>query len=418
MEPFFYLKDDYSLPTCICLNLTDDCNLACKYCFVQQKPHYMTFEVAKDAVEFIMSNHKKKSELYADEELGKPNITFFGGEPTLMWDKIIVPLVKYIEEKYPNQIGLDMTTNGTLLNKEKIAFLKEHNIGILLSMDGDRNTQNYNRPCKNGESSFDLVNNNIPEILKNFPETNFRSTIYQDTCDTLFETYLFAIKNGFRHIFFCPNAREKWTEENIDKLKEEIKKIFTYFTYSFMNNELPIQCSLIDDTFRKILKHDLQIHYDEYELLEPNRFPLRCGLGTTSASISYDGKIFSCQEQDSRDTSDFFYIGNIYDGIDYEKHKIILEEYTSAAITKCEDENFCNDCILRSICVEDTCPSVSKDMFNNFFIKPKIDCIFSQELFENAINAMNILVNYEKSELFEDYLEKIYENYKKDKIGG
>ena len=69
MEPFFYLKDDYSLPTCICLNLTDDCNLACKYCFVQQKPHYMTFEVAKDAVEFIMNNHKKKSELYADEEL-------------------------------------------------------------------------------------------------------------------------------------------------------------------------------------------------------------------------------------------------------------------------------------------------------------------------------------------------------------
>ena len=139
-ENFYYLVDDYSLPTCFCLNITDDCNLACKYCFVQQKPHYMTLDTAKRSVDFIMENHKKKEKVYIGEDLGKPNITFFGGEPTLMWERIIVPLVSYIEEKYPNQIGLDMTTNGTLLNEERLIFLKEHNIGILLSIDGSEKT--------------------------------------------------------------------------------------------------------------------------------------------------------------------------------------------------------------------------------------------------------------------------------------
>ena len=416
-EKFYYLTD-YSLPTCICLNVTDDCNLACKYCFVQQKPHYMTLDVAKKSVDFIIKNHKEKEELYMATDLGKPSITFFGGEPTLMWEKIIVPLVDYIETKYPDQIDLGMTTNGTLLNEERLTFLKEHNIGILLSMDGSEKTQNYNRPCKNGQNSFDLVNKNIPKILEYFPCTTFRATIHQDTCENLFDTYMFATKNGFQHIFFCPNAREKWKIENIEKLKKEINKIFAYFICSFINNQKPIQCELIDNAFRKILKHDLQVFYDEYEPLSPNCSPFRCGLGATSASISYDGKIFSCQEQDSRDTSDYFYIGNIYDGIDHKKHEVILKDYTASAITECENKNLCENCLLRKTCIEETCPSVSKDMFDNFFIKPEIDCIFTQSLFENALIAMDILVNNDNNELFKKYLNQLYIDYIKDNKKG
>jgi uncharacterized protein len=79
---------------------------------------------------------------------------------------------------------MGITTNGTLLTKDRIDFLYEHQITPLLSMDGNKNTQDYNRPCKNcNKSSFEMVNKNIPYLLKKFPNTTFRMTIYEDTCD-------------------------------------------------------------------------------------------------------------------------------------------------------------------------------------------------------------------------------------------
>ena len=80
------------------MNITDDCNLACHYCFVQQKPHYMDLQTAKDAVDFLWNNYqiKKEKKLPTDN----PYINFFGGEPTLLWDEIIEPLSIYIRNNY------------------------------------------------------------------------------------------------------------------------------------------------------------------------------------------------------------------------------------------------------------------------------------------------------------------------------
>ena len=126
----------------------------------------------------------------------------------LLYDEIIVPLVLYAEEKYPNLVHFGITTNGTLLNKERIDFLKNHNFSILLSIDGDKETQNFNRPQRNGEGSFDLVEKNIDYLLQNFPMTTFRATLYQPTIKYLYNNYLYAIEKGFKNIFICPNARE------------------------------------------------------------------------------------------------------------------------------------------------------------------------------------------------------------------
>lgn len=198
----YIYEELYRHPTCICLNLTDSCNLACKYCFVQQKPHFMTLDIAKKAVDWVIDNMKYRTEEKAD-------ITFFGGEPMLMYNDIIIPIVDYIENKYLNKINLSITTNGTLLNKEKIDFLYNHNIYPLLSIDGDKETQNFNRPQRNGEGSFDLIENNIDYLLKKFPMITFRSTLYQPTVKNTYNNYKYAEKKGFKNIFLCPNAREE-----------------------------------------------------------------------------------------------------------------------------------------------------------------------------------------------------------------
>ena len=72
LSNFTYNFDVYSRPSSMLLGLTDNCNLACSYCFVKQKPLEMTYEIAEKSVEWLLSNHSNDS---------TPLVTFFGGEP-------------------------------------------------------------------------------------------------------------------------------------------------------------------------------------------------------------------------------------------------------------------------------------------------------------------------------------------------
>lgn len=367
----------------------------------------MTLQTAKDSIDWLVENQEKRALMLPSAKEEKVSVTFFGGEPTLLWDEIIVPIVNYANEIYPNQVNFGITTNGTLLNEDRIKWLYNHDIHPLLSIDGARETQEFDRPCRNGESSFDLVSKNIPIILKYFPNTTFRATLYEPTINHMFENYLFAIEQGFSNIFFCPNARNAWSEKSLNIFYKELGKIATYNIISFMEGYRPINFTNLNQAFVDILEHDKQIYFGDKQDLAPSRSVVRCGLGTGSASIAYDGKIFACQEQDSRDTNDYFYIGDIYNGIDIKKHKIILGDYNKSEIITCEDEKFCINCPSRLSCIHETCPSVSHDMFDNFFIRPKIDCLYSVWLQKYASIMMDFLVNQEKNEIFKDYLDQI-----------
>jgi DNA-binding LacI/PurR family transcriptional regulator len=101
------------------LVVTHDCNLRCRYCFVDKNPCKMTYETAKAAAEFVIKN--------AEEDKVTPGINFFGGEPMLMWDSIIVPLVNWVRHEYKKPFHFGITTNGTLLNEERIQFMKDNN---------------------------------------------------------------------------------------------------------------------------------------------------------------------------------------------------------------------------------------------------------------------------------------------------
>ena len=157
----------------------------------------MTLDTAKAAVDYLLNNLHIKKEKKLHSESDKTFINYFGGEPTMLWDEIIVPLTLYMEEKYPDEIKLGITTNGTLLTKERIDFLYDHKINPLLSIDGAKETQDINRPYRNGDSSFDKIIEIIPYLLEKFPNTTFRATISQNTVLHTFENYIFASYLGF-----------------------------------------------------------------------------------------------------------------------------------------------------------------------------------------------------------------------------
>lgn len=402
MEEFVY-KERYSHPTSACLNLTDDCNFMCRYCFVAQHPHYMSLDVAKQGVEWLIKNKKWKQNHNLWDKNEKIGLTYFGGEPTLLWDQIIVPLTEWINDTYPEEFTFNMTTNGSLLNEERILFMFKHNIKPHLSVDGAYETQEYNRPCKNKNlNSADLVYKNIPTILHYFPYTCFRSTIDEHTVSHTFENYIFAQCLGFKNIYMMPNCRDKWSENNLNILKEEFSKIYLYYIKCFENNIFPINFTVINDSFESIKKHNIAILTNN---LNNNNFYrlTRCGLGTSGCSIGYDGKIYGCQEQDSKGIESRFFLGDIFTGIDESIHMNFLKEYFYST-PKCGDKiNYCDDCPLINVCGDKHCPSSCYDVFKDFGKESYVHCYWQRFLYEQAIIVLKYLENNNK---FKEYLVK------------
>ena len=402
MEEQFIYKEEYSHPTSACLNVTDDCNLACRYCFVIQKPHFMTLEVAKDAVKWLVNNLNWKKEHGLVNETEKVVLTYFGGEPTLMWDEIIVPLTRWCFEEYPRQIDFTMTTNGTLLNDDRIKFMYAYNISPLLSIDGAPATQNYNRPCKDPNlSSAELQYKNIPTLLKYFPNTTFRSTIDEHTVAHTFENYMFAQSMGFRNIYMMPNGRNSWAQENLDILADEFKCIYMYIINCFKNNEFPpINFSCINDSFKRIKNHNINV-LNNYTDQGKKRRIQRCGLGTVSCAIGYNGEIYACQEQNSKENNSYFHIGDIYDGINVHKHYDFLYEYFNSELGCGDKPEYCDDCPLSNICESLHCPSTSYDLFQDFGSDSYVHCFWQRAMYEQACVVLKYL---EDNETFKQYL--------------
>jgi uncharacterized protein len=136
--------------------LSEQCNLACKYCFLgnnneekrsQFQRESMTKETADKAIEFFVRQLKLSGlDNYEDN---KPVIIFYGGEPLVNYEVLVYiankinamrdtePCLKYTE--------LSMVTNGLLLTDERIIELKELGVGIGISVDGFNEEANKNR---------------------------------------------------------------------------------------------------------------------------------------------------------------------------------------------------------------------------------------------------------------------------------
>lgn len=398
---FTYLEQ-YKYPTNIVLNLTDDCNLACIYCFVQQKPHYMTLDIAKKSVDFIVNNYNIKKEnnwLRPDEE---KTIVFFGGEPMIMFDKIIVPLIHYIEEQYDiNEFNLNITTNGTLLTEKRIEFLRKYNIYPLLSIDGNRETQEYNRPCKNcNDSSFDLIEKNIPYLLKSFPNTVFRSTVYKDNIHNLYDDFKYAESKGFKFYTCVPDARShNWTEQDLNEYKHQINKITSYIlNYYLAGGEPSIMFNNLYRALRLVIIHDK----NRKNIIHNNKYAYRCGLGTIACSVNYCGQIFGCQEQDTRaENGEYFYLGHINTGIEEELQSKLIQDYFNSECD-CEKKDECNKCIIKNECYHG-CPSTQKDLFDDLGKCSYVVCQDNIHIFNCARAFMKILVENNNS-LFKEIL--------------
>jgi uncharacterized protein len=144
----------------VSLFVAGDCNLACRYCYNHggacegDELASMPLDVARRAVDLLLSRSE-----------GRVTCTFFGGEP-LLHPELIESVVAYCEGT-GRPFDYSLTTNGTVLDDRRLAFLSGHAFRVLVSYDGDRQPQQ--RPSRDGRNNRELVRRNIRALASAIP---------------------------------------------------------------------------------------------------------------------------------------------------------------------------------------------------------------------------------------------------------
>lgn len=309
-EGLLYSKDEYELhPSfvnrkpvvkALCLNVAHDCNLKCRYCFAKQgdfggKAELMPLEVGKKALDFLVANSGNRRNL---------DIDFFGGEPLMNWE-VVKELVKYgreIEKPANKNMRFTLTTNGVLLDDEKIDFINEHMHNVVLSLDGRKEVNDDMRITLNDKGSYDIIVPKFKKLIDQRPKDKYyyvRGTFTRENLD--FSKDIRHFKDlGFELTSIEPVVDD---ESNPFALRDEdLPKIFDeYETFA---------CELADS----------QLKGDKFKffhfMVDLNQGPCvikritGCGAGNEYVSIVPNGDIYPCHQFVGKEE---FIMGNIHD---------------------------------------------------------------------------------------------------------
>lgn len=300
------------------LYMTTACNFKCKYCYEDYRDNYQLDENSLiKTLEFMMN--------YGDK--GKVLIDFLGGEPLLKKD-LIYQAVQYIQGNYPErEVKYYITTNCSLMDNQFIEFMKENNFTVRLSFDGTKETHDLNRVAKDGMSCYDEIFKNILKVKESGVNYSVRMTVTENTIPHMFENVLFLHNNGLDNICMIMDVYLKLTPELTTIFMQQIKSITDYYIQEFNAG----RGFTIDQFDGKMFNMLCDFG---------NCFSM-CDAGIGNFKIFPNGQIYPCGflTNDNR-----FVIGNIDDGIDIRKAKIIaLSNYD-------KNTDKCIECKIRDFC--------------------------------------------------------------------
>ncbi len=128
--------------------LTYNCNYRCRYCDIDKRAEDMNDVVIRQSLDFL-----------SNQDIAFTKTKFFGGEPTMKFHGICTLIDGFPQNQNSK---FYVTTNGSLLDTKKITQMKDRDMIVTLSLDGDQKTTDENRVVVgSGESKYIKILENI-----------------------------------------------------------------------------------------------------------------------------------------------------------------------------------------------------------------------------------------------------------------
>lgn len=323
--------------TTMVLNVTNQCNLACTYCYEYgedkivdttngTQPKFMSAETARQSVEFMLKEA-------GDNKVA--HLTFFGGE-TLMNFPVLKQTIAYARRRAAEvgkEVDFSLTTNATLLKPDVIAFLIENEVGVTVSFDGPPEVQNKFRVFHNGAGSYDVVAPKIKALLsqKLTRPVGARVTLTNGNLDVrrIFEHLTQEL--GFREVGFAPvttapNRNYALDEQGYDQMLAQFTDLANEFKDAAVAGRYH-GFSNVKETLEEIHKG------------MSKAYP--CGAGIGLMGVSTSGDVALCHRFAG---SDAHKLGTVADGIDRAKQSDFLDRH------HLNNKTDCSTCWARPVC--------------------------------------------------------------------
>ncbi len=367
-----YDPDKFAVKS-MCLHISHDCNLRCRYCFAGTGPYgqertNMSFETGKKAIDFLVNQAVNNTFFEID---------FFGGEPLLNY-LVIKKLVAYARELEQSKnitFNFSLTTNGVLLDEEIAEFIADEQINLILSIDGRKQVNDLLRPFADGSGSYDL-------LMEKYRRLNKKRIGSKDN------RYGLGVYTYYRGTFTSENLdfdRDvlHLSDQNFKRISIEPVILPENRRYALKSGHLPKIYASYDRLTAAYLDRlgtdqEFHFHHFEVELDDGPCYAKRitgCGAGYHYIAVTPEGDIYPCHQFVGNRQ---WLIGNLDDGF---TNKLMMNRLRD---TNIYTKQACRSCWVRHFCGGGC--HVNADGFNQDITVPyEIACKMMQKRYENAL---------------------------------
>ena len=146
----------------ITINHTLACNMSCWYCYESHKNMPAMSADVKQSVLLLIDK------LLADNKLKKLNLSFFGGEPLLYFDKVVVDIINHAKmqcKAFDAKLSIHFTTNAYLLTDNVLKQIEGLDVSFQITLDGGKQVHDSVRKTKGGEPTYARIVEHIHQTL-------------------------------------------------------------------------------------------------------------------------------------------------------------------------------------------------------------------------------------------------------------
>jgi uncharacterized protein len=362
----------------IVFNVTDNCNLRCKYCYADStKGKNMPFEIIKKTLELVFS------------QTDNINIQFSGnGEPLLNY-KVLLESFKLINQyrEKGKQIKISLQTNGVLITGDIARVLKEEVDRTIVSIDGPKEVTDKFRIDTAGKGAFYSIMKGIDQLRDKNVAHELSATIHTynlfiPVCEWLMENST----GMFAHNYIWPQGRGINYSSNglADQqiwVRDHVRLMEMLIEYNKTHSN-----KLSNRTIRQFVTNTVS----RKRVSKCHRSA--CGAGTELISVNALGHIFPCHAM----TTPSLKIGDLSE-LSIMNFSTVFKNTLVDSLREIKVENIdnCNRCDFRHICGGPCC----NDIYTRFkSIQPKLPftCQYKKEFFLEIIR----LISHEKENLY------------------
>lgn len=393
---------EYSLERCIgtvALQVTQGCNLRCKYCAYSgnydNRTHSskrMSRETALKAIDFLFAHSIDRDGI---------SLGFYGGEPLLELN-LIKECVEYAKKKSEGKdLMFNMTTNATLITDDILEFLYANKFSLTISLDGDQQAHDKNRVfAADGKGTFHVVMQILEKLQERHPDYMERvhiNAVIDPSTNFDCTSQFFADFETVKDFYVQANLISDYYRKNEVKSDEAYREKFSYEIFKLYLQKLG---RLEEGSVSKLVSHGFKSLKDIHESAKISSSATKrdhhsgpCVPGIQRLFVDVDGNLYPCERVS--ESSKAVRMGHIDTGFDIDKARSLLNigKLTEKECKQCWAFRFCSSCAVQADDLEKL--SAEKKLQNCAMIRAHID-----NMMRDYCTMRDLGFDFDKEKLF------------------